>query len=175
MGRKVLFGSLLAVAMSATAAMEFPAPPPAPPVPGHFLVAPHFPGSPMGGGLLMNLVMLAEELDLTPEQRKKAGEIMDRAAPKLRELMFRMVDNRKALNELATKDVDDRELRRLTKEQGEIVSGMTYLHLRSRADLRALLTAGQREKLDEIRGGHFRTFGRVHGPLAAPPEAMQFL
>jgi len=128
--------------------------------------------SPMSGmagtpGMPFNLVMLAEQLDLTKDQRDQAGKIVDEATPKLRALMFRMIDARKAGKELKSGAATDQALRKHADEQGEIVSELTYLGLKARADLRALLTEEQRKKLDsftEGRGPFFiQRFGAVGG------------
>jgi Spy/CpxP family protein refolding chaperone len=118
---------------------------------------------PMGGsmfampGMPFNLIMLAEQLELTKEQRDRAGKILDETMPKLRALMFRMIDARKAGRELKSAEASDSDLRKHAEEQGEIVTELTYLGLKARADLRALLTEDQRKKLD--------SFGEGRGPV----------
>ena len=104
-------------------------------------------------GMPFNLIMLAEQLELTPEQRDKAGKVLDETTPKVRALMFRMMDARKAGNALKSGTASDKDIRRHADEQGEIVAELTYLGLKSRADLRALLTEEQRKKLDSFTEG----------------------
>lgn len=133
----------------------------------------NMPLPPMGGamhavpGMPFNLILLAEQLELTPEQRDKAGKIMDEMMPKMRALMFRMIDARKAGRELKAGDASDQELRKFADGQGEIVAGMTYLDLKARSDLRALLNEEQRRKLDAFgdqRGQFFiHRFGHMGG------------
>jgi len=127
---------------------------------------------PMAGGMAMpgmpfNLVMLAEQLDLTPEQRDKAGKIMDEAMPKFRAVMFRMIDARKAAKELKSGAAADQDLRKHADEQGRIVADMTYLGLKTRADLRALLTEEQRAKLDAFSGDRGGVFIHRLGPVGS--------
>ena len=125
-------------------------------------------------GMPFNLIMLAEQLDLTAEQRDKAGRIMDETMPKLRALMFRMIDARKAAKDLKSGATSDKELRAHADEQGRIVADLTYLGLKARSDLRAVLTEEQRTKLDAMsgdRGGFFiHRFGKMGGidPTAMP-------
>lgn len=123
-----------------------------PPLPG--LV----PGMQSLPGMPFDLIMLSERLELTPEQRERAGRIVDAAAPQLRALMFRQLDARKAGEALRTAQPDDAALRRHADEQGRIVAELSYLGLKTRAELRALLTEAQRDRLDE--------FGSVHGRRA---------
>lgn len=154
---------LLSVMSASAVAEEFEfetAPPDVLFAPGEFTMP-----LPMGGtmfgmpalhgipGVPFNLIMLAEHLELTGEQREKAGAILDETTPKLRGLMFRMIDARKAGRDLKSGEASDRDLRAHADEQGKIVAELTYLGLKARADLRALLTAEQRRKLDTLTEG----------------------
>lgn len=142
---------------------EMPAPP-LPPMAHHGAV---FAGSPftmpLPGDALpadpAQLVMLAQRLELTTDQRQAFGRIMDETAPKLRDLMFRMQDTRKELDQALEDQADDAALRRLADTQGKQHADLLYLQLSTRAKLRALLTDEQREELED--GG----FG-LRGPLA---------
>jgi Spy/CpxP family protein refolding chaperone len=165
----VLLLASLAAAPAAAGELEFEPPPDVLFGAGEF----NMPLPPTGGamhampGMPFDLVMLAEHLELTPEQRDKAGLIMDETMPKLRALMFRMIDARKAGRELKTGDASDQELRKFADGQGEIVAEMTYLGLKARSDLRALLSEEQRRKLDAFgdRRGPFvmHRFGHMGG------------
>ena len=114
-------------------------------------------GMPMAGDP-MHLVRLAEQLDLSPDQRKQVGAIMDSTMPKLRDLMFRMADARKALHEYKEADrKDEAALRKITDEHGKIMSEMMFLTMKMHQDMHAVLTEDQLKKLKEhMHRGHMR-------------------
>jgi Spy/CpxP family protein refolding chaperone len=110
----------------------------------------------------MRLVLLAERLELTQEQRQALGKIMDDAAPRLRELMFRLQDSRRELDAmLDAAGTDDAALRRFADEQGRLHADLLYLQAGTRAKLRALLNDDQREKLEEGGSGLRGPFARL--------------
>lgn len=106
----------------------------------------------------MHIVRLAEELDLSPDQRKQVGAIMDSTTPKLRDLMFRMADARKALHDYKDGDKkDEAALRKITDEHGKVMSEMMFLTMKMHDDMHAVLTEDQLKKLkDHMHGGHMR-------------------
>ncbi|MBI2970503.1 MAG: Spy/CpxP family protein refolding chaperone [Gammaproteobacteria bacterium] len=102
-----------------------------------------------------HLMMLVDVLDLDKEQRKRVGVVMDAVMPKMREVLFSLSDSRKALEEVFEGQVsDDKQLRKLADEQGRLMAEMLYLHMKARADLRAVLTEEQLEQLEGFRAGH---------------------
>ena len=110
----------------------------------------------MRGGEMgpMGLIRMAEQLDLTKDQRNSIARIMDATQPKIRDNMFKLMDTRKAMRELldGKGKVDDRKLRSLTRDQGDAMGEMTYLRLKMRSDIRNVLTEEQLAKLDNFRG-----------------------
>ena len=100
----------------------------------------------------MDLVMMAEKLNLTTEQRDKIGKVMDTAHTQMRDLMFKMVDTHKEVRSLnrSTGKTDDAKLRQLADQQGKLVADMMYLSWKSRADMRAVLTPDQLKQLDRF-------------------------
>lgn len=129
---------------------EFNVPVPPPGVP-HMPFAAHGPGP----GDPFHLMMLVDVLDLDKEQRKRVGVVMDALMPKMREVLFSLSDSRKALEEVFEGQVsDDKQLRKLADEQGRLTAEMLYLHMKARADLRAVLTEEQLEKLEGFPAGH---------------------
>ena len=113
-------------------------------------------GPGMRGGEMgpMGLIRMAEQLDLTKDQRNSIARIMDATQPKIRDNMFKLMDTRKAMRELldGKGKVDDRKLRSLTRDQGDAMGEMTYLRLKMRSDIRNVLTEEQLAKLDNFRG-----------------------
>lgn len=132
-------------------------------------------GGPMGmhGGFHrghmgdMDIMRLAERLNLTQDQRDKIGKIIDEARPKMRNNAFALMDNRKELHTLMKEDKpDDRKLRSLTRKQGELMADMMYLRIKMREDIHSVLTKEQLDKMKERRGMFFR-----RGMKGAPPPA----
>ena len=108
----------------------------------------------MGGEMgSMRLFRMAEQLDLTKEQRNSIARIIDNTQPKMRDNMFKLMDARKAMRELMSgkKKVDDRELRSLTRDQGDTMAELMYLRLKMHNDIRNVLTDEQLAKLDSMR------------------------
>lgn len=145
------------------APFELPLPPGQGPGFGLGMPAPHhdvllmgdsFPGAlPMDP---MRLVMLAERLELSKEQRDAMGRIMDEASPKMRDLMFRMGDARKELEAaLDGGGKDEAGLRALADAQGKLHADLLFLHLSTQQRLQKLLTEEQRARLEDgVFGGH---------------------
>jgi len=105
----------------------------------------------------MHLVMLAERLDLSKEQREALGKIADETTPKMRDLMFRMGDARKELDAaLEGQDRDEAALRGLADAQGKLHADLLFLQLSTRQRMRKLLNDEQRAQLD---GGMFGRHG----------------
>ena len=101
----------------------------------------------------MRLFRLAEQLDLTREQRNSIAGIIDKTQPKIRDSMFKLMDSRKAVRDLmdGKGKVDDKKLRSLTREQGDAMSEMMYLRLKMHNDIRNVLSDEQLAKLDSLR------------------------
>lgn len=114
-------------------------------------------------GAPFHLMRMVEELDLSADQRKEIGAIMDETMPKMRDLMFRMADSRKALrNYLEGAEKEEGALRKITDEHGKQVAEMMFLHLKSHADMHAVLTEDQLKKLERHKHMHHtRRFGTV--------------
>ena len=99
---------------------------------------------------MMDMMRMAERLDLSDAQRDKIGKIMDDTRPKLRKNGFSMMDNRKEVHSLIQEGkVDDKKLRTLTRKQGDLVADMMYLQLKMRSDIHEVLTDEQREKMQQ--------------------------
>lgn len=113
----------------------------------------------------MDIMRMAERLNLTKDQRNKIGKIIDEARPKMRDNAFALMDNRKELHTLMKEDKpDDRKLRSVTRKQGELMADMMYLRIKMREDIRSVLTDEQRNMMKERKGRFFR-----RGMKEAPP------
>ena len=112
-----------------------------------------FPGLDDGS---MRLFKMAEELELTREQRDAIFKLIDDARPVLRENLFKLLDSRKELRELMKDDktVDEKKLRTLTRAQGDAMAELMYKRLQLQSGIRGVLTAEQKAKLKDMRGKH---------------------
>lgn len=100
---------------------------------------------------------MADALDLTQEQRSQMRGIVDKSRPQTREVRDRLRDSRKQLHALMQQDqAPEREIRRLADSQGKAMADMIVLHTKVQADIRALLTPQQRQKMQQ-------RFGRQYG------------
>jgi len=107
----------------------------------------------MGPG--MHLFKMVEKLDLSVEQRSEVGSLMDETMPQMREFAFGMMDDRKALRELTEGDsYDEARVRQIAERIGDRVTEMVVAGTRTMAEMRALLTEEQREKLASMKGDH---------------------
>ena len=104
----------------------------------------------------MDIMRMAERLNLSQDQRDRIGKIIDDARPKMRKNGFQLMDNRKELHALMKEDkVDDRKLRSLTRKQGELMADMMYLRMKMRADIHSVLTKEQLDMMKERKGRFF--------------------
>lgn len=96
---------------------------------------------------------MADRLDLTDEQRKSVRAMLDQSRPQMRELDDKLRANRQALRDLADSDqVDEKQLRKIAKEQGELHSQMIVQRTQMHQQIRKVLTEEQREQLRSKRG-----------------------
>lgn len=121
------------------------------------------PGFMQHGGGALRMMHVMHELDLSSAQRDSLGAIMDDTMPRARELGFTLMDRHKALREIAVADdFNDTAAAEIAADIGEGVAALTLLTTRSAAEMRAVLTAEQRQRFDELRkqGRHHRKHGK---------------
>jgi Spy/CpxP family protein refolding chaperone len=103
--------------------------------------------------------MMTRRLDLDEAQAEQVGNIIAAAKPELDSLREKGKANREAMRELKTEDPDyDVNLQNLSANQGELATSASELRGRIRAEVHAVLTPEQREKM-EAAGER----GRDHG------------
>lgn len=91
---------------------------------------------------------MARRLDLSKEQRDSLRAVEDKYRPQLRALRDRMMDNRKALADVAPGDA---KLRELADAQGKTMAEMIVLRAQIRAETDKVLTDAQREQMRQWR------------------------
>jgi len=127
---------------------------------------PHFGGG--GGHGPFNVERMAEELELTAEQRTAVEAIMAQSREQARPHAEKMRANHQAMKALTrAATLDEAAIRAQAKANADVMAELAVIHARSRHALRQILTPAQQQKLDskhERRGrrdGHGD--GRHHG------------
>lgn len=95
---------------------------------------------------------MSRRLDLDDNQRQRIENIFTAAKPEMEVLRERAAANRRAFAELDASDPGhDAALANLAREKGEITSESALLHGRVQAQIDEVLTAEQRQQLEDSR------------------------
>jgi Spy/CpxP family protein refolding chaperone len=104
---------------------------------------------PMGDPTRM-LQMMSRHLDLDETQSQQVSNILGAAKPEIDALRDALHENREAMRVLSTNDPDySSKLQNLSASNAEIAAQMTLLHGRIRAEMHAVLTTEQLQKIEE--------------------------
>ncbi|MEX0729732.1 MAG: periplasmic heavy metal sensor [Aquisalimonadaceae bacterium] len=113
---------------------------------------------------------MAEKLELTDDQREQIRAAMQAHGPELRELRKEIREQRKALMNQGTDGFNEETARANADTLGELTGQAAFLSARMRADMQAVLTDEQRQKMtarmEQRRGhggGHHRHGGGMRG------------
>jgi Spy/CpxP family protein refolding chaperone len=109
-----------------------------------------------------NLSYLADELDLSKDQRKSIRDITDKARSKARELGDSMMENREQMDDVMEDKGYGADFDKLARRQGELIGQMIILRASTRAQIEGVLTAEQKEKFRDY-DGDFCDRGPVRG------------
>ncbi|MGE0372770.1 MAG: Spy/CpxP family protein refolding chaperone [Gammaproteobacteria bacterium] len=107
---------------------------------------------PRGHHGMSGLSYLAEELDLSTEQRKTIRDIMDKSRSQARELGESMVENREQMDEVLDDKGYGADFDKLARRQGELIGEMIMLRAKTRARIEGALTEEQRERFRDYAG-----------------------
>ncbi len=100
-----------------------------------------------------HVLELADDLELSGEQRVKTQAIFDAMHADAVELGARFVDRERNLDRMfASGQVDDRTLREAVAELGQIRAEIRYAHLAAHLRMRELLSPEQVARYDRLRG-----------------------
>jgi Spy/CpxP family protein refolding chaperone len=122
-----------------------------------------FPGG-HGGIMHHRFERMADKLDLSDEQWQQFKQIHRKARPQMLELKDAMQDNREALRKLKPESSQfDKQVAKLARQQGELVTQRVIQHNQVRARVFAILTSEQREKAEKMKRNHFRGHGKQGG------------
>ncbi|MDX8401749.1 MAG: Spy/CpxP family protein refolding chaperone, partial [Mariprofundaceae bacterium] len=109
---------------------------------------------------------LADALDLSQAQPERMRHIREQAREKIRPLRKAMHENHVALRDLDPGASGYMErVKKLAREQAELVRKMVIAHARVRAEVHKVLTKAQRQRLRALKK---RRCGR-RGPLRGEP------
>jgi Spy/CpxP family protein refolding chaperone len=113
------------------------------------------------------LERMAEELNLTDEQKEQLKHVYRQSRSRLQKLRDAMQDNREALRKLDPEDAHyHQQVARLARKQGALVEKMIKARSHVRAEIYAILTPEQREKARNLRKHHrHERPGRLHPPF----------
>ncbi len=119
---------------------------------------------PRGGDGPAHIERLADQLEVSAEQRTALREVVDTSRPQSRELMDRARANRRAFQALdpLAEDYSSR-VEALAVEHGEISAQMLRLRAGQRAEIQAILTEEQRQQAARLREGQRPRGGRDPG------------
>jgi Spy/CpxP family protein refolding chaperone len=103
-------------------------------------------------GMDHNLSYLADELDLSKDQRKSIRDITDKARSKSRELGESMIENREQMDDVMEDKGYGADFDKLARRQGDLIGQMIILRASIRAQIEGVLTAEQKEKFRDYDG-----------------------
>lgn len=104
------------------------------------------------GGMMGGLSYLADELDLSKEQREKIRDIVKKSRTQMRDLGESLGDNRDNMNEIFNEKGHGAEFDKLAHRQGELIGEMIILRAKTRAQIEGVLTAEQKERFRDYAG-----------------------
>jgi Spy/CpxP family protein refolding chaperone len=120
----------------------------------------HYPGP-------RHVLELANELELSPEQRTQTQVVLARMRGEATALGRRIVERERALDaDFAKGDIDAARLRAATTEIARLQGELRAAHLAAHLEMRRLLSPRQIAKYDALRGyasGQQTGEGHVHG------------
>ncbi|RME35579.1 MAG: periplasmic heavy metal sensor [Gammaproteobacteria bacterium] len=103
-------------------------------------------------GPLGHLEKLADELDLSPEQRDRIRELMEQQRPQMRAWREAMRDTHRRLRELERAPTfDEQAIRQLAEQQARTMAEMRVEKAKMHHEIARLLTPEQRERFERMR------------------------
>lgn len=116
------------------------------------------PCGPYGGphgyrGMMGNLSYLADELDLSKEQRKSIRDITDKARAQARKLGEEMAGIRDQMDDMLDDKGYGADFDKLARRKGELIGQMIILRAKTRAQIEEVLTQEQKERFRDYNDG----------------------
>lgn len=91
---------------------------------------------------------MAEELNLSAEQKTQVEQIMQASRPQMKELRQQLMEKRRALMALARQGYDEAQVTQQAQQVGDLVEQLTVLATRTGAQAYAVLTPEQQAQLE---------------------------
>lgn len=110
-----------------------------------------------------HVLELADELELTPEERERSRAIFERMNESAIHLGKQVMEKERALDQAFSRQEIDRErLELLTRKISNLKARLRYVHLVAHLEQRSQLTEAQVKRYGELRGYIHNTAGNVH-------------
>lgn len=109
------------------------------------------------------MVLIARMLDLTEEQKAQVQAIVKDARAQAAALAPQLKEQRQAIQDAVTSNPSDSTIRNLADKQGELISQLTVIRIKSMVKFFAILTPEQKEKAMDLRGQLEGLFGGGRG------------
>jgi Spy/CpxP family protein refolding chaperone len=90
---------------------------------------------------------LADELELSEEQRKKIRDITGKSRTQARDLGEKMAENRAQMDDMLEDKGYSADYDKLARSQGELIGQMIMLRAKTHAQVEGLLTQEQKDRL----------------------------
>lgn len=120
-------------------------------------------GGPYGHrGMMGHLSYLAEELELSDEQRKSIRDILDKTRAQARDLGDEMGKVRDQMDDLLDDKGYGADFDKLARREGELIGQMIILRAKTHAQIEGVLTPEQKERLRDY-GDDFDEYGPGYG------------
>jgi Spy/CpxP family protein refolding chaperone len=109
------------------------------------------------------MVLIARMLDLTEEQKAQVQAIVKDARTQAAALAPQLKEQRQAIQDAVTSNPSDSAIRNLADKQGDLISQLTVIRIKSMVKFFAILTPEQKEKAMDLRGKLEGLFGGGRG------------
>jgi len=120
-------------------------------------------GAAAGEGLQRRIGLIAKVLDLTEDQKTQALAIFKDARAQALALAPQLKVQRQAIQDAVKNNPSDSTIQNLAAKQGELLSQLTVIRIKSTSKFYAILTPEQKEKAAELRGQLEGLFGGGRG------------
>lgn len=112
------------------------------------------------GGQGRHMEHMAEQLELTDDQREQWENLHEVHHPRMREIHKEMQEHRKALKEASTNGFNEAEAEAAARQIGALTAEASLLKARMHSEVNEILTEEQREEFNQM---HDKRGKRGHG------------
>lgn len=120
-------------------------------------------------GQLGKMLTLRSELNITAEQREKIQAIVKSHKAEIAAVAQPIVEKRRALREaVSVKNPDEKAIRAASDELGKAIGNAAVLGSKVKAEVRAVLTPEQMQKIESFRKQHDQSVDQFLDELGKP-------